>query len=53
MDGVFLCYTAARCLGNTRAALHWARRGLEVATIARGDQSRYAKFFTEQIGILT
>ena len=52
MDGVFLCYTAARCLGNTRGARHWANRGLEVATMARGEQSRYAKFFRKQIEVL-
>ena len=51
MDGIFLCFTAAKCLGNTRGAKHWANKGLEVAIMARGDQSKYAQFFRQQIGL--
>ena len=49
MDGVFLCYTASANLGNKKASLHWARKGLDLATLARGKSSKYAQFFEQQV----
>ena len=47
LDAVFLSHAAARASRNEKAALHWARRGAEIAKITRGEKSRNYVYFRD------
>ena len=47
LDAVFLSHCAATAMKNERAAQHWARRGVEIAKITRGEKSRNAVYFSD------
>ena len=45
LDAVFLSFEASKLLKNDKSINHWSSLGVNIASIVRGEDSSYVKYF--------